>query len=184
MKTKDLVFTALFAAITAICSQISIPLPFSPVPITLSLVAVFLTGGILNKRQALFAQLTYILLGSFGVPVFSGFRGGMGVLVGPTGGYLAAYPLMAFLIAYIIEKYQRNSLFGSALGMSSALMVCYLFGSAWLAYSTKMGWYKAFLAGVAPFVLLDLIKISIVSSVSVPLRKAMNKIQFGRLKNE
>ena len=179
MKTRNLVLTALFTAITVICSQIAIPLPFSPVPLTLSLLAVFLTGALLEKKQALFAQLVYILLGAFGVPVFAGFRGGVGSLVGPTGGYLVAYPVMAFLIALAIQKLKRNLFFASLFGMASALIICYLLGTTWLNFFTKMGWYEAVLAGVAPFILLDAAKIAIAASISIPLSKAIKKVQLA-----
>ncbi len=177
MKTKKLVLTAFFAAITAVCSQIVIPLPISPVPLTLSLFAVFLTGTLLEKRQAFFAQLVYLLLGAFGVPVFAGFQSGFGRLIGPTGGYLVAYPFMAFLAALIAEKLKRKPFAANVAGLAAALLLCYALGTTWLVIFTKMGLYEAFLAGVAPFIPLDILKIGVAASVSIPLEKAVKKAQ-------
>ena len=104
MKLKQLVLTGLFAAFTAVCAIITIPLPVTLVTINLALLAVFLTGALLPKGAALGAQAVYLLLGLVGVPVFAGFAAGPGILMGPTGGYLIAYPVMAFLIALVKEK--------------------------------------------------------------------------------
>ncbi|MDQ4126909.1 MAG: biotin transporter BioY, partial [Actinomycetota bacterium] len=79
---------ALMAAVTAVAAQITIPLPFSPVPFTLQVPAVVLSGLLLGPRYGAVAQAIYVLLGAVGVPVFAGFKGGLGIIFGPTGGYL------------------------------------------------------------------------------------------------
>src|SRR5215204_6140633 len=86
---------ALMAAVTAVAAQIAIPLPFSPVPFTLQVLGVILSGLLLGPRYGALAQAIYLLIGAVGVPVFAQFRGGLGVLLGPTGGYLLSYPIAA-----------------------------------------------------------------------------------------
>src|SRR3712207_3531477 len=87
--------TALMAAVTAVAAQIAGPLPFSPVPFTLQVLAVMLSGLLLGPRYGALAQAIYVLVGAVGVPVFAQFHGGLGVVLGPTGGYLLSYPLAA-----------------------------------------------------------------------------------------
>lgn len=86
-RTRRLTLTALFAALTAVLSQISFPIPFTPIVFTMGVMAVYLTAALLPKWNALLAQLVYLLLGAVGLPVFSGFNGGVGAILGPTGGY-------------------------------------------------------------------------------------------------
>ena len=102
--TASLALCGLFAAITAVCSFISIPLGFTPVPVNLATLAVFLAGGLLGKKYGTIALAVYTLLGAVGIPVFAGFRGGLSVLAGPTGGYIIGYIAAAFLVGLIIEK--------------------------------------------------------------------------------
>ena len=98
-KILDLTMIALFAVFTTVCSQISIPLPFTPVPVNLALLSVFMSGYVLGSVKGVISQLVFILLGCVGVPVFANFHGGAGILVGPTGGYIVGYIVTSF-IAY------------------------------------------------------------------------------------
>lgn len=100
---KELILAALFAALTGVCSMIAIPLPFTPVPINLATLSVFLAGALLGSKYGGISQLVYILLGAIGLPVFSNFTGGVGILAGPTGGYIIGYAVAAFLVGLIIE---------------------------------------------------------------------------------
>ena len=102
-KTTALVLCGIFAALMAICSFITIPLGFTPVPINLATLGVFLTGGILGKKYGSISLIVYILLGAVGVPVFAGFKGGLGVLAGPTGGYIIGYLAAAFSTGLLVE---------------------------------------------------------------------------------
>lgn len=175
MKTKDLVLTAMMAAVTAVFSQIIIPLPFSPIPFSLGILAVFLSGAVLDKKYAVLAQVTYVLLGAVGLPVFAGFHGGLGAVVGPTGGYLIAYPLMAFFTAWIAEKIGRNQWFCYYPGMALGLLVCYGFGTVWLAVAGKMSFGAALMAGVVPFAVFDVIKIVIAAALAFAVNKVLRR---------
>ena len=165
--------TALFAALTVVFAQIIIPLPFSPVPFSMGIMAVLLSGMILDRAYAAGAQLVYILLGLVGIPVFGGFSGGPSVLFGMTGGYIIAYPIMAFLVASIPKWMHKRSFFTYLLGMIAALFVCYLLGSLWFMVVAKTSWWQSILTGVAPFVIFDCIKAVLCIMLGMALRKAL-----------
>ncbi|MDO4546127.1 MAG: biotin transporter BioY [Bacillota bacterium] len=176
-----LVLCGLFAALTAICSFITIPLGFTPIPLNLGTLAVFLTGGILGKKYGSISIIVYVLLGAAGVPVFSGFRGGFSVLVGPTGGYIAGYIAAVFLIGLILDKWfgkvrrsekRRNTkdLALCALSMIVGLTVCYALGTAWFMFSTGTDLWASLIACVIPFLPGDAIKILAASILVRKLR--------------
>jgi biotin transport system substrate-specific component len=111
LPARDLVLIALFASLTAVMALfVSIPLPFSPVPLTGQTFAVMLAGSLLGARRGAMSQLIYILIGAVGLPVFSQGMGGLGVLVGPTGGFLWGFVLGAYIIGRMVERRTRPSL--------------------------------------------------------------------------
>lgn len=110
-KTANLVLCGLFAALTAICAYINIPLGFTPIPMNLAMLAVFLAGGILGRKYGTVSMIVYVLMGTAGLPVFAGFQSGPGVLAGPTGGFLAGYIAAAFIIGLIIETGEKPQIF-------------------------------------------------------------------------
>ncbi|MCI8336442.1 MAG: biotin transporter BioY [Peptococcaceae bacterium] len=174
MKTKDLTRIAIFAAITACLAQIIIPLPFTPIFVSMGILAVLLTGAILTPKQAFLAELVYILLGAIGMPVFGGFKGGIGVLFGPTGGYLYTYPIMAWIISFTIEKAAQKApsmqKLAFVFGMILAMVICYGVGTIWLSYLNGITLYQAFMAAVVPFLLPDCGKIIVATLVGIPVR--------------
>ena len=147
----------------AICSFITIPLGFTPVPINLATLGVFLTGGILGKKYGSISLIVYILLGAVGVPVFAGFKGGLGVLAGPTGGYIIGY-LAAFLTGLLVELVSRKTGTNSdksaksshraisiITAMIAGLAACYALGTAWFMISTGTGLGAALISCVIRF---------------------------------
>jgi biotin transport system substrate-specific component len=168
---------ALMAAVTAVAAQITIPLPFSPVPFTLQVLAVILSGLLLGPRYGALAQAIYVLVGAVGVPVFAGFRGGLGVLVGPTGGYLLAYPIaaaIAGLAAYAAANaVRRRALWSGFIWGCVALAVIYAVGATWLAAVTDLPLAVALAQGVLPFVPLDLVKVGLAALVAVAAAPAI-----------
>lgn len=170
--------TAVFAALTAVFAQIIIPLPFTPVPFSMGVFAVYLTGAVLDKRHAVYAQLIYILLGAIGIPVFGGFSGGMGVIAGPTGGYILTYPVMAFLVALITQLWKRKTVAALAAGMLGALAVCYIAGSLWYCVVAKITWTASLMYTVLPFIPCDLIKIAVCAPFGAALSKALGKARL------
>ena len=107
-KLKGMVFAALFAALTAAVAWFKIPLPFTPVPITLQTLAVLLSGAMLGAYYGALSMIIYLALGALGLPVFAGGSSGIGALLGPTGGYLFSYPIASFVIGKMLEKKKLN----------------------------------------------------------------------------
>src|SRR3712207_1750584 len=97
-KLKGMIFAALFAALTAACAWFKVPLPFTPVPITLQTLAVLLSGAMLGAYYGALSMIIYLILGAIGLPVFAGGGSGFGSLLGPTGGYLLSYPIASFVV--------------------------------------------------------------------------------------
>lgn len=179
MKIRNLTLTALFAAVTAVCAQIAIPLPFSAVPFSMAMFAIFLCGAMLPKWYALAAQVVYVLLGAIGLPIYAHFTSGLSILVGPTGGYLVAYPIMAFLIAWGCELFPKRPFPAMIVSMAIATVVCYLLGSVWLSVQSGISLWAAILSGAAPFALFDGIKIVLAASVALVLRRALKKAKLA-----
>jgi biotin transport system substrate-specific component len=169
--------TALMAAVTAVAAQITIPLPFSPVPFTMQVLAVILSGLLLGPRYGALAQAIYVLIGAVGVPVFANFTGGLGIVLGPTGGYLISYPLAA-AIAGLAAPAARNAVRRQALLISvaagtAALTVIYAIGASWLAVQSGLPLSVALAQGVIPFVPLDLVKVALAALVATAAAPAI-----------
>ena len=108
IKTKQMVLIALMTAVTCVLGPLSIPLPFSPVPISLTNFAIFLAIFVLGMKSGTISFIIYLLLGAIGVPVFSSFRGGLQVLAGPTGGYLIGFIFLALIMGFALEHFDRK----------------------------------------------------------------------------
>lgn len=170
-KTKKIILCGLFAGLSAVFSQISIFLPFSPVPINLALMSVFIAGGILGGVGGSISQLVYLLLGIIGLPVFAGFTSGFVRILGPTGGYLITYPLVAFIVGWLSQKKKIKSwLF---LSMLLGTITCYAVGTIWFSVFTKTAILKSFLVCVCPFVIGDMIKILVSYYVITATKKIL-----------
>lgn len=107
-KLKGMIFAALFAALTGAVAWFRIPLPFTPVPITLQTLMVLLSGAMLGPVYGALSMIVYLLLGAIGLPVFAGGSSGVAALFGPSGGYLFSYPVAAFVIGYMMQKKKLN----------------------------------------------------------------------------
>lgn len=171
-KTYDIVYIAVFAVIMAICSWISIP---AAVPFTLQTFGVFIAAGVLGGKRGTLSVLVFILLGAVGIPVFANFSGGIGVLAGPTGGYIIGF-LFSALVMWAMEKLPGKKSIMQIVSMVVGLVVCYAFGTAWfmvvygkangpVGLVTALGWC------VFPFIIPDLIKIALAYVLSRKLRK-------------
>jgi len=165
-------YIAVFAVIMAICSWISIP---AQVPFTLQTFAVFLAFGVLGGKRGTMAVLVYILLGAVGIPVFAGFTGGIGVLMGNTGGYILGF-LGSALVMWALEKLPGKRSVIQIFSMIAGLLVCYTFGTLWfmtvyagttgkVGLVTVLGWC------VIPFIIPDLIKIGLAYMLAGRIRK-------------
>jgi biotin transport system substrate-specific component len=171
-KTYDMAYIAIFAVIMAICSWISIPMT---VPFTLQTFGVFIAVGVLGGKRGTMAVLVYILLGAVGIPVFAGFSGGIGSLLGTSGGYIIGF-LFSALAMWGIEKLAGRKPVVQIISMVIGLVICYVFGTIWfmvvyarnsgaVGLGTVLGWC------VIPFIIPDLIKIALAFIVSRNVRK-------------
>lgn len=175
------VLCALFAALTAVCSFIYIPLPFTPVPINLATLSVFLAGGVLGAKYGAISQFVYVLIGAIGIPVYSNFTGGLGILTGPTGGFLIGYIAGAFVIGLALKGLIKNS--GSGKSQSKLIIVkivisciagmitCFALGTIWFMIITNTNLWASLVACVFPFLLGDAIKIVVATLLILRLRK-------------
>lgn len=173
-KTKSMVTIALMAAVTCILGPLSLSIPVSPVPISFTNLAVYLAIYALGMKRGTVSYLVYMLLGLVGLPVFSAFTGGPGKLFGPTGGYLIGFIFMALICGFAIDKWEASRLF-HFVGMVLGTIVCYAFGTAWLAYQAGMSFSAALAAGVIPFIPGDLTKIIICLIVGPVIRSSLKK---------
>lgn len=171
LSTKRLAFIALMAAVTGVLSQIVIPLPFTLVPINMATFGVFVAGSVLGAKDGTISLMVYVLVGLIGIPVFSGFGAGPGVIVGPTGGYIIGYIAAAFAIGIIAGK--SKSYTTNIVAMVVGLFLCYALGTIWYIIVTKTDVVKAIMLCVVPFLIGDAIKITAASIVSIRVKKAM-----------
>ena len=166
-RAVDLAYTALFAVLMMVCAWITVPLT---VPFTLQTFGVFAALGTLGGRRGTYAVAAYLLLGLAGLPVFSGVRGGPGVLLGTTGGYILGFLALALLYWAVTARLGQRPVVMAA-AMVLGLVVCYAFGTAWflVAYARtagSIGLWAALGMCVFPFVVPDLAKIALAMLLS------------------
>jgi biotin transport system substrate-specific component len=166
---------ALMAAVTAVAAQISVPL--FPVPFTLQVFAVILSGLLLGSRYGALSQAIYVLVGAVGVPVFAQFSGGLAVILGPTGGYLVSYPVAATVAGLAAraarDASRRRALWTSFLWGCAGLAMIYAVGAIWLSVVTDLPLAVALAQGVLIFVPFDLIKVALAALVAVATAPAV-----------
>ncbi|WP_026478946.1 biotin transporter BioY [Alkaliphilus transvaalensis] len=173
ISVKQMTLVALFAALTAVSSQIAVPVPFSPVPFTMQVVAVCLAGGILGRKLGSLSIIIYLLLGAIGLPVFAHFSSGLHILVGPTGGFLLSFPLAAYVIGSITEK--KITYLRTTIAMLLALILIYGIGLIQFKYVTSMTWEQSFLLAVANYIIPDLIKIVLTSAIVMKVSHVLER---------
>lgn len=178
---KSIILASMFAAITCILSVITIPLPFTPVPVTLQLLGATTAGVVLGRKIGFMSQMIYITLGAIGIPVFAGGTAGFSVLFGPTGGYIFGFAACAYVIGLVSEKLLPNAktklskyivLLGS---MLLGVGIIYIFGAAQLMMVLKLSVSQAIGGGVTPFIVPDIIKITIGSTIAYSVKTALDK---------
>ena len=176
IRTKQMVLIALMTAVTCVLGPLSIPLPFSPVPISLTNFAIFLAIFVLGMKSGTISFIIYLLLGAVGVPVFSSFRGGFQVLAGPTGGYLIGFIFLALIMGFALDHFDRK-LVPTIIGMIIGMAVCYAFGTVWLAKLLSLSFKEGLMMGVIPYLAGDVAKIIIAAIVGPKLYGATQKIR-------
>ena len=154
---RDLVYIAMFAALIAVCSVISIPL--GEVPFTLQTFGVCLAAAMLGWKRGTLSVIIYILLGAVGLPVFAGLKGGVGVLAGPTGGYIVGFILTALVVGFAAQRSDRRAL-PLAFSMAVGVLLCYAVGAVWFMSVTRRGILEALTLCILPYLLPDSVKIA------------------------
>ncbi|MFQ5834384.1 MAG: biotin transporter BioY [bacterium] len=162
--THNLIGVATFTILTALGAFVWIPLPFTPVPITLQTFFVLLGGAILGRKLGASSQLLYLGLGGLGLPIFAGVSGGLSRLVGPTGGYLIGFVLAAYLVGRMTKK-KRGSLWSLMLIMGVGEGVILFLGTLWLAWVLRIGIGQSLYLGLIPFLPGDMLKLMGAASI-------------------
>lgn len=155
---RDVVLIVVFSLINAAAAQVSIPLPFTPVPVTGQTFAVLLTGALLGSRLGASSLLLYLAEGAAGLPVFALGRSGLATLLGPTGGYLIAFPVAAFVVGWLAERGWDRQILATALAMAVGNVVIYAGGVSWLTRFAG-GLAQTVQLGMLPFLIGDFVKL-------------------------
>ena len=165
--TKSAVLSAL------ICIFSPVTVPIGPVPVTLGLFAVMLAGVVFESKKSLLAVMAFVLIGACGLPVFAGAKGGLSSLIGPTGGYIWSYFLVAFAVSKV--SFRSNSSFAkSFLGCVLGMIVCYILGTAqFVILAENISFKNALKICVYPFIVFDLIKAVCAAMLGESIKKRM-----------
>lgn len=168
--TYNYVLAAFGAAIIAVLAQVTIPLPL--IPITGQTLAVGLVVTILGTRLGTLSVLVYILLGTAGIPVFSGMSGGYGIVIGPTGGYIVGFLAAAVLMGLYLNKFGITfvqAIIANIIGM----VVTLAFGTVWLKIVGDLTWTSAFMGGAVPFIVVGVLKAVLAAWLGVIVRRRL-----------
>lgn len=175
VSTYQLVLTALLTAMICILAPLSVPIPVSPVPISLTNLVLYIGIFILPWRQLCASYIIYLLLGICGLPVFSGFSGGIGKLAGPTGGYLIGFFFLALIGGLFMEKAKgRFSILIILLGLVLGSLANYLLGTLWLSFQMNLTFIQGLFAGVIPYLPADMVKIILAMIVGPQIQKRLS----------
>ena len=176
ISVPQMVLCALFAALTAVCAQLTIHI--GPVPISLSLLPVLLWAALTEPKASALMPVLYLVMGLAGLPVFSGMTGGPGKLLGPTGGYIVGYIPCACVISLWAARRGRGWK-AQAAGMAAGVAVCYALGTAWFMASTSRTLGESLGLCVTPFLPGDALKIALAVFLSIRLEPAYRRAVRG-----
>ena len=168
LSTRGMIYASLFGALTAMGALVSIPL--QPVPVTLQTLFLYLAGSLLGGSLGALSQLIYLVLGVIGLPVFSGGKAGLGVFLGPTGGYLIGFVAGAFVTGKIVRWRDNPGLVWVVFAMLAGTAAVYALGVLQLVLVGRLSPAKAAVAGVLPFLPGDALKIAAASVIALKVR--------------
>lgn len=185
MRVKDMVLVSLFTAIIAVFGFIGyISLPGTPVPITLQTLGVMLAGSILGAKRGSLALILFIILVAIGLPVLAGFRGGVAQLIGPTAGYIWSWPIAAFVIGYLVERFYPSLSFIRLLliHLFGGVLVIYAIGVPFLAVFYDFALYESALSTIN-YIPGDLLKAILASTVALSVNRVNPLIESKHQQN-
>ena len=171
---RDICYAGLFAAVIAVMAQISIPMPLG-VPMTMQTFAITLAAVVLGSKLSAIATLVYLLLGAVGVPVLANFSGGIGKLIGPTGGYLFSYPLTALAVALSVKLFKKRSVLSLSVGMTVGCLLSYTCGTLYYMAIGGVSLGAALASCVVPFIWFDVLKIVFCTALGTLVGRRMEK---------
>ncbi len=174
LRIRQLTTVGLLTAVICLLGPIALNIPVSPVPISLGTLGIYLAVSILGMKSGTLSVIIYILLGFAGVPVFVNFTAGAGKLFGPTGGYIIGYIFMALICGFFTDRWDGKFIV-SLLGMALGTLVCYIFGSVWLACQMSLTFPQALAAGVIPYIPFDLVKLLLALVLGGQIRKRLKR---------
>ena len=173
---RKMAIIALMTAVLCILAPISIPIFISPVPVSLGVLAVYLTAYVLSPLDATISVIIFILLGTFGLPVFSGYSGGLSKLVGPTGGYIIGFLFTVYISSLFIHM--KKGIIYDVIGMITGLALCYILGTIWFSYQQGKGFFASLLLCVVPFLIGDAIKIIVAVILGTQINKRLTHLNL------
>ncbi len=176
-KIINLTLIGLMAAVTCILGPLTIIIPISPIPISFTNLAIYLTVILLGGKKGTICYLVYLLIGFVGLPVFSNFTSGPAKLLGPTGGYLIGFIFMAIISGFFVDKFP-GKIYMYILGMALGTIVTYALGTAWLAYQANMTFVQALFAGVIPYIIGDIVKIIIATVLGSTIKNQVQRAGY------
>ncbi|MBJ7393332.1 MAG: biotin transporter BioY [Candidatus Nanopelagicales bacterium] len=174
-RTSALAQISALTAITVLSAQVIIPLPFTPVPLTMQTFAILFGAAAIGPFKSLIAQFAYLSLAALGLPVLAGDRGGIEAIFGATAGYLFAFLLASFVVGKLASRITTKRFQGVLLGYLVGSLIIYAMGATWLAIYTEKGFYYALLNGVVPFLIGDAIKACLAASLLPISWRLINK---------
>ena len=173
---QKMAIIALMTAVLCILAPISIPIFISPVPVSLGVLAIYLTAYVLSPLDATISVIIFILLGTFGLPVFSGYSGGLSKLVGPTGGYIIGFLFTVYISSLFIHM--KKGIIFDVIGMITGLALCYILGTIWFSYQQGKGFIASLLLCVVPFLIGDAIKIIVAVILGTQINKRLTHLDL------
>lgn len=169
---RDISHVGIFSAITAVCAQISIPMPYG-VPMTLQTFAILLAGIILGSKKGALSAVIYVLIGIVGVPVFANFTGGLGIVIGPTGGFIISFPISAFIAG--MSRGKNRKLANILMRAMAGTAINFLCGTIFFCLVMRSGIKTAFMACAIPFIPAEIIKIITAAILGKNINSLLNK---------
>jgi len=174
---KEMAVTAVMTAILCILGPWAFQIPISPVPISLCSMGIYFVLYVLGIKLGTLSVLLYVLLGTFGLPVFTNFSGGFAKLLGPTGGYIIGYLFLALICGFFLWKFPEKLVL-HILGFVLGTCVLYLFGTLWLQYQLSLTFPAALMAGVIPYIPGDIVKLILAMAIGMPLKRQLIKARL------